>query len=76
MKYTGVDFVIHFFDMLDELNQSMAEEFREVIVRFRFLDPHDLVPPDIVFRSKEEMLQHLRNLIWIDHIEDAPSFRN
>lgn len=76
MSLTGMDFVIHYEDMLDELDKSMASEYREIIFRYRFQDPHDLVDPDGVFSSKKEMINYLRNLIWIGHIENDPTYRN
>lgn len=76
MRHTAMDFVIHFEQLLDHLDQTMEPKYREVIFRYRFLDPHDLVNPDDLFSSKNKMIIHLRNLIWLEHINNDPSYRN
>lgn len=76
MSYTGMDFVLQFEEMLDELDKSMAPEYRETIFRYRFADPHDLVGPDDRFGGRYEMLRHLSILIWIDFHENDPVNRN
>ncbi len=76
MSLTGMDFVLRYNEMLDELDQTMDSVYREIIFRYRFLDPHDLVGPDISFSSEDEMLRHLATMIWIDHVEGDPVNRN
>lgn len=76
MSLTGMDFVLRFEEMLDELDKSMTSEYREIILRYRFKDPHDLVGPDDVFLSENEMIRHLATLIWIDHLEGDLVNRN
>ncbi|WP_168171964.1 hypothetical protein [Algoriphagus sp. A40] len=54
----------------------MASKFRELIFRYRYLDPHDLVSPDDAFPTKNEMIRHLATFIMIDHLEGDPVNRN
>lgn len=76
MSYTGMTFVLQYEELLDELEKTMSSEFREIIFRFRFLDPHDLVSPDDRFSDRHEMISHLAILIWIDYSENDPVHRN
>lgn len=76
MNLSGIDFVIQYESMLDYLSQTMSPEFQELIFRYRYIDPHDLVSPDDVFPSKQDMIRHLATLIWIDHLEGDPVNRN
>jgi hypothetical protein len=76
MSYTGMDFMINYDDLLDELSSTLKPEFREIIFRYRFTDPHDLVGPDTYFETRYEMLRHLSILIWIDYQENDPVHRN
>jgi hypothetical protein len=76
MSLTGISFVIHYEEMLDHLDKTMKPEFRHLIFKYRYLDPHDLVTPDDVFLSMNEMIKHLATLIIIDYIEGDPINRN
>lgn len=76
MSLTGIDFVLQYGSMLDHLKQIMSSEYHELIFRYRFIDPHDLVGPEDEFDSNEEMIQHLSILISIDHLEGDPMNRN
>jgi hypothetical protein len=71
-----MDFVLRYNEMLDQLDQTMDSVYREMIFRYRFLDPHDLVGSEDVFSSEDEMIRHLATLIWIDHVEGDPVNRN
>lgn len=76
MSYSGMDFVIQFEDLLDELDRTLLPQYREIIFRYRFADPHDLVGPEDYFETRYEMLRHLSILVWIDYHENDPVNRN
>lgn len=72
MSHTAIDFVLQFDEMLDHLDRTMNSKYRITILRFRYLDPHDLVNPETVFMSKKEMIIHLRKCIMIDYMWNYP----
>lgn len=71
MPYFGVDFVIHYDELLKELKERMDPEYHEVIFRYRYADPHELVAPDDYFETWNDMIKILGFMIWVDEIQDV-----
>lgn len=76
MTNDAVDFVIHYDSMLDQLKDQLDPKFHPVWLRFRYLDPHDLVSPEMTFGSYENMVHHLAMLIWVEYIDHGHSLEN
>jgi hypothetical protein len=76
MTHDAIDFVIHYDSMLDQLKNQLDPKFHPVWLRFKYLDPHDLVSPEMTFGSFNSMIHHLAMLIWVEYIDHGHSLEN
>ena len=56
----ALDFIIHYPDYLDEIEQIVKPELLPIVAELREIDPHDLVTPDTWIISE----LHARGFVW------------
>jgi len=76
MTHDAIDFVIHYEDLLDKVKEVIDTEMHLMVLRFRYIDPHDLIAPDTTFDSFNAMIRHLAMMIWLEFVDNGHSLEN
>ena len=67
----ALDFIIHYPDYLDEIEQIVKPDLVPIVEHLRHIDPHDLVTPDVWFVSELQA----RGLVWMIFLRECKKQR-
>lgn len=79
MTYDAVDFVIQYEELLDKVKEIIHPDMHDMhlmLFRFRYLDPHELITPDMIFNSSNQMVNYLAMQVWVEFNDYGHSLEN
>jgi hypothetical protein len=63
----ALDFIIHYPDYLDEIEQIVKPELLPIVAELREIDFHDLITPNVCFVSE----QQARGFVWTIFLKEC-----
>lgn len=79
MTYDAVDFVLQYEELLDKVKEIIHPDMHDMhlmLFRFRYLDPHELITPHMIFNSSNQMVNYLAMQVWVEFNDYGHSLEN
>ncbi len=76
MTHDAIDFVLNYDSLLDKIHEIIDPEMRLMVSRFRCIDPHELISPDMTFESYNFMMNYLIMIILVEYTDYGHSLYN
>ena len=79
MTYDAVDFVLQYEELLDKVKEIIHPDMHDMhlmVLRFRYLDPHELITPDMTFNSSNQLVNYLAMQVWVEFNDYGHSLEN
>lgn len=76
MTYDAVDFVLQYDQLIQDVLEYIESDVMIIWLRFKFMDPHDLVSPERMFEDHGSMVNYLVLRIYAEYIDHGHSLEN